>query len=394
MVSNNHKSTTRDYKMVIQTDLVRIVTTARDFEVVGLNIIGYYLRLYAVEEILTEKDRSNELTKIATDQLDAIENFKNEINSDDTGETDSIKVLLNDQEKAKVYVLNFAMSLYNGKLLQLKEGPWDMDLRRGLWCSIDLIGCILHLWKDTITNEDQLKKKIKYCKVYLSKLAKGEIGGVEGKRAEEKLDYADFISADSFVDDINKTDKSPGEKEVNSLIERVTSEENDATNREPETAEILSEDEIDYQKPPTENEIKNLIARAKALEDGDEEDKRQEETPEGSSLNFEPSSFKLPSVPNFKPRDLPTFIDDDEDATENLDVEDANMLNNSLSTEEEIRAPVAQYSKDEIMNMMDRSEKIEQIQRLAKYAISALNYEDLHTAKDELTRALKLLNSL
>ena len=87
-------------------------------------------------------------------------------------------------------MLNFTMSLYNEKLKQLKDGPWDVMLKRSLWCCIDLFSCILHLWKENIseTSTNSLQKRIKYCKIYLSKLAKGEIGSSD----EKTLDYADF----------------------------------------------------------------------------------------------------------------------------------------------------------------------------------------------------------
>ena len=52
------------------------------------------------------------------------------------------------------------------------------------------------------------------------------------------------------------------------------------------------------------------------------------------------------------------------------------------------------YSQLELQKMMDRGSKIETIQKMAKYAISALNYEDIPTARDELSNALELLNTL
>lgn len=177
------------------SNAARVVATAKDFDKVGLGIIGYYLQLYVVELILSEEDRSQEMTALATELLDTIEAFKKEIGGESEAEDSDkslhvMNTLIHDQEKAKIYMLNFTMSLYNEKLKQLKDGPWDVMLKRSLWCCIDLFSCILHLWKENIseTSTNSLQKRIKYCKIYLSKLAKGEIGSSD----EKTLDYADF----------------------------------------------------------------------------------------------------------------------------------------------------------------------------------------------------------
>lgn len=171
------------------SNAARVVATAKDFDKVGLGIIGYYLQLYAVELILSEEDRSQEMTALATELLDTIEAFKKEIGGESEAEDSDkslhvMNTLIHDQEKAKIYMLNFTMSLYNEKLKQLKDGPWDVMLKRSLWCCIDLFSCILHLWKENIseTSTNSLQKRIKYCKIYLSKLAKVKLVPATRKR--------------------------------------------------------------------------------------------------------------------------------------------------------------------------------------------------------------------
>lgn len=327
------------------SNAARVVATAKDFDKVGLGIIGYYLQLYAVELILSEEDRSQEMTALATELLDTIEAFKKEIGGESEAEDSDkslhvMNTLIHDQEKAKIYMLNFTMSLYNEKLKQLKDGPWDVMLKRSLWCCIDLFSCILHLWKENIseTSTNSLQKRIKYCKIYLSKLAKGEIGSSD----EKTLDYADF------ADDSEET----------------------------------KDEDVDHQTSDLEN---------------NNNDKVEGLAPKDQTTSYEP----VDEVPEFIDADSVNeeeqTVDKNEDAItkdEQQVVKKEVDLTRLSAPSEPAAAEHKSYTKDELTKIMDRASKIEQIQKLAKYAISALNYEDLPTAKDELTKALDLLNSI
>ena len=327
------------------SNAARVVATAKDFDKVGLGIIGYYLQLYAVELILSEEDRSQEMTALATELLDTIEAFKKEIGGESEAEDSDkslhvMNTLIHDQEKAKIYMLNFTMSLYNEKLKQLKDGPWDVMLKRSLWCCIDLFSCILHLWKENIseTSTNSLQKRIKYCKIYLSKLAKGEIGSSD----EKTLDYADF------ADDSEET----------------------------------KDEDVDHQTSDLEN---------------NNNDKVEGLAPKDQTTSCEP----VDEVPEFIDADSVNeeeqTVDKNEDAItkdEQQVVKKKVDLTRPSAPSEPAAAEHKSYTKDELTKIMDRASKIEQIQKLAKYAISALNYEDLPTAKDELTKALDLLNSI
>ncbi|CAI4046295.1 Vta1p SKDI_12G2180 [Saccharomyces kudriavzevii IFO 1802] len=332
--------------MSVTNSATRVVATAKDFDKVGLGIIGYYLQLYAVELILSEDERSQDMTALAVELLDTIEGFKKEVGGESQAENSDkgvqvMNTLIHDQEKSKIYMLNFTMSLYNEKLKQLKDGPWDVMLKRSLWCCIDLFSCILHLWKENIseTSVSSLEKRIKYCKLYLSKLAKGEIGSTD----KEKLDYSDFIDDNEEARD----------EEVGDLINDL------------KTSDDFKGDDL---------------------------------TTEGQGKSDEPVD------------EVPEFIDDSDNSSEEerspdkcegaikQDQEPENKGELSPIHSSTPPAPPApahkSYTKDELTKIMDRSSKIEQIQKYAKYAISALNYEDLPTAKDELTKALGLLDSI
>ncbi|EDO19117.1 hypothetical protein Kpol_2000p85 [Vanderwaltozyma polyspora DSM 70294] len=295
------------------------------------------------------------------------------------------------------------MNLYNKKLLQVKDGPWDDDLKKGLWCCIILFSSILHLWLDSLNDPEPLKTKIKYCKVYISKLIKGELAPVADEENEQslsditnpKLDIKDFFETKNEEDERSDVeDEVSGnvtgteelepntnkdselefpiddqEDEVRSLIEKAKSVLKEKQEEEEE------DQESEYHKPPTEDEIKSMIAKVEAMEEQENE-----------SEIAESPKFILPEIPDSTPTAAPVFIDESDESIMEVDEE-------SPDVEEPIIKP-HQYKKDEIEDMMDRVGQIEKIQKLAKYAISALNYEDIGTAEDQLTQALEMLRKL
>ncbi|CAG57919.1 uncharacterized protein GVI51_B00979 [Nakaseomyces glabratus] len=386
---------------------VRLVATAQDMERAGLAVVAYYLRLYAVEKLLQLSERSDEVTEAATMLLDQIETFKQEVTGSEDSEADGVKVLLQDSKKAMVYMLNFAMSLYNDKLKQVQDGPWDLTLKRGLWCCIDLFTCVIHLWQSDLQDLSKVAERVKYCKIYLSKMAKGELQKQEaepndeeldkeldnlvtdtakeesGEEKPQELDYADFLGGDDESNDV-PLDKSE-EEEVNKLV--GDSQDNAVT--EDDVDDLINK--LKMADEDSENEPDDLY-RSQADENGGSE---------------EPSNLGLPDTPaNIPSRklDTPAFVDSsDEDQGSDADVEEKDdavepvVHTSSTPMEqelEELETSKPTYTKNDLANMMDKADKIEKIQRFAKYAISALNYEDISTARDELTKALELLNTM
>lgn len=273
----------------------RLAATAGDMDVSGLAAIGYYLRLYAVELILEESrdQRSEEQTQLATMLLNQVEEYKTAVETS-KDEDQGAFTILHDQDKAKTYVLNFTMSLYNEKLRQLHDGSWDASLRRGLWCCLDLFQCLAKVW----SMGDELKDRIKYCKVYLRKIAKE-------KPPEPQVD----------------------EKELDEMLERLNTESKEE--KTPPTFIDESEEQVSEEPEPG---------------------------PKGPETEAAPESLPKETMP-------PTAA-----------------------------APC--QSTPSLRTMMDRSSLIEQIQKKAKYVISALNYEDIGTAREELTSSLSLLQEL
>lgn len=389
--------------MISEVGITRILATAEDFDKVGLVILSYYLRLYVVEEILNIKERPEELTTIASELLDIIEQFKSsvlkEVEIEETNEV--LKKLIEDQDKAKIYCLNFTMNLYNQKLEQVSNGPWNIDLKRGLWCCIDLFESILHLWEFDSENEESIRKRIKYCKIYLSRLGKGQLGQEEKKEeviSEEDVDKAinealneTKIEESKINDELNKVNSfqsvhHDSEEEDNKQSSFSATDNEQANEAGEETTHSSTRNEQTNEAgeetthSPTHNELPNdedidaLINKLKDQDNLNDNESQEDEEP----------SFELPSAPTkIEKKELtpePEFIDEPE-----------------VKATEKESSPVSlhhKYTQDQLLSMMDKSDKIEKIQKLAKYAISALNYEDTVTAKDQLTEALNLLSTM
>ncbi|KAG0664361.1 hypothetical protein C6P45_000637 [Maudiozyma exigua] len=354
--------------MNFNSRLKREIRRAEEFDTAGLGIISYYLRLYIVEILLSRDERTSEETEIASQILDMIENFKKSINElpDDTREKETLLTLVTDDAKAKTYVTNFAMTLYNQQLTRIQSGPWDQDLIGALWCCIDLFNCILHLWsrRDTKTTE-ALEKRIKYCKVYISKIIKGEIG--QGKEDDEQLEQTE------------------GGEELEEQTQEPDEDKGEATENKYENIGITTESET-----VQDNELDNTSNNEQA----NDTDNEQNKDTDNASLVSHKSGTTTDSVTNLQDDITKMNLNDTEPARE-----ESASLNEPefIDSDNEVSVPPNQqtrYSTCELTGMMDRSDRIEKAQKCAKYAISALNYEDIATARDELTKAMDLLNTL
>lgn len=340
--------------MVSGATVKRLVATAADFDLTGLQIIGYYLRLYAIEAILGDEGSTAEFMGLVTELMKDVEDYKGSIQATEESEGQgSVYSLIHDQKKAETYISNFAMSLYNGKLKQIQTGPWDYTLQRGLWCCVDLLSCVAGLWGDA---DGTWQKRLKYCKLYLTKLAKGELG-VESSKGEPKI--------------------STSESGAPSLPEKRD-----------ESIEVSTGSVSD-------EEITAMLNKLRAATDNTSEDDSEVEAADITDISLPQAPRIKPSRPKSEDEPSseaePKFIDSDE--------EDEVMTSQPepekpKKTHREDRPRENKYTQDQLHSMMERSGEIEKVQKLAKYAISALNYDDIATAKDELVKALEILKSL
>lgn len=308
------------------------------------------MKLYVAETILDEKDRSEELTQLVVQMLDEVESFKSQVTDEGT------KILLHDQTKALAFVMNLAMSVYNGILVQIHDGRVDSDLGKGLWCCIDLFQCCKHLWSNVMDQSvvEQCDKGTKHAKYYLMKLKRGELSkGEESSGKEEKTFNEQSASVETPSVEMDALGPSARDVET----------------EEVEEPPAFLEEDPDI---PSMSGLSLSRDSSSTLEASSIQQEKNESIADGQEV--------LPS-----------------EATEHLSME---QVDKEASPEPVRPIPVAapytakKHDVAALKKIMTREETISHAQRSAKYAISALNYEDTVTAKAELQEALRLIETL
>lgn len=372
--------------MTLPANIRRLLRTAGDFEY-ALPIVSYYMKLYGVEQVLAMDGRTEEMTECATGLLDDIEKFKA------TENDDAVKLLLEDQTKAKSYLLNFALSLYNEQLLKIKEEKYDRDLSRALWCCVDLFNTIIDIWKGSELSAEeveQCQKRVKYCKLYLRQLSRGEMGKESSVVPEASVHDQE---TDDLIAKLRKLDNSDESESNEEIDENIKPQVPELDVNPEEVNKFIKSLEEEYPSEGEDQEADDQAAQ-------DLVDRVQNDDLDGDAASNAASieatgharegSLELPCVPS--------FIDQGKDAEEESD--EPQFVSDDSEKEEPAKGAsrtttmTHQYTPEDLTSMMDREEQISEVQKLARYAISALNYEDIGTAKDELTKALKVLEKM
>ena len=127
-------------------------------------------------------------------------------------------------------------------------------------------------------------------------------------------------------------------------------------------------------------------------------------------LSFDPSSepkdiddrFRLPGAPKFSPDDDLSHMNKSSSELVStpgkLEYRPAqsNVTRKQPPIMPETHRPkhnTVQINKETVSSILDFNDQVSKIQKHAKFAISALNYEDLDTAEEELLQSLELIRS-
>lgn len=344
----------------------RLRGTSEDLEHSGLVAEAYYLKLYLVEFLL-RRNKDDE-RRLAAELLDELEIIKASVTSEDEGLLD----LLSDQDKARVYMVHKTLKMYNAVLRRVKNGEKPL---RAMWCCIDLFECVLHLWgNDLGSAKEALEVRIKSGKLWV----KSNITSTakSGSRSPEL--YEDHAQI------------APVSDARNTKLAKPTSPPRDFAHFNPVTAGSVKDYQINTELPESDDtnfdtaETRNVVdtdanhsetisqpsTDLQDLQDNfsalDVQSKSSETA--NSETNEKPSSG-IPS--NNSPIELQP--ENDGKNSENL---------RSRTTTEAMKA------------MMDQTATISEIQKMCRYTISALSYEDLATARSQLTKALSMLDQL
>ncbi|KAJ8144495.1 hypothetical protein OY671_002399 [Metschnikowia pulcherrima] len=390
---------------------------ARSVELAEVNpVVSYYCKLYVLEHILTEKlhQSNKDVEGFTIALLDDTEALK--ASPDD----ESVHRVLASRQLSIDFVFVFAFKLYNSCLEDLSNYDGTkprlaQKLRATInfWSLFPLFagdsGDPIDYAKtsgDQADSEDSFlaftREKLKTLKYQLSRLLKDEVP-VKG----EEKEFEEF--ADKSVEngeDLEDCDTNAGDFNENGAAGiEGRSEGDSAANTRPEhekSDDIDSDNDMDSQsgftlpEPPQTNPQIDL---------DEENDGNSGFTLPGApkfdpSKNTDPadSDIHLPGAPKLLPDDDLTTVNKNSSIKvfqpKNGENTKSTPVRPQSSSQRSASSNVVHVTKDTLHTIVDTTEQIGKIQKHAKFAISALNYEDLGTAEAELIKGLELLRSI
>jgi vacuolar protein sorting-associated protein VTA1 len=304
--------------------------------------------LHAVQQVLATNlhHKDKHVAEFATNLLDDIEDMK----STDPGlNTDEAIAILSDDDTAQAYLESFATKIFLRADNEIHNKQTTKATPQKLLAASQFFD-LLRVFKPEL--EPDVSDKIRYAKFHAARILKAY------KNGDDPDDY-----------EPPKVDEPDEEQELAEL--NAMPDEPDAH----EQQQTLTEQGIDELDLPTAPGIAK--------------------EPEVPPLTGDSDLVELPSAPPI----MPTVPD--LEATELPDIPKA-PSRQPLSKEPATSRPARRHSstssakhitKQEVQHMMNESEVVSAAQKNAKFAISALNYDDMDTAIKELREALSLLET-
>ncbi|GEQ68590.1 hypothetical protein JCM33374_g2258 [Metschnikowia sp. JCM 33374] len=413
---------------------------ARSVELQDVNpVVSYYCKLYVLEHILSQKLHQNgkDIESFTMALLDDTESTK--ASPDD----ESVRQVLASKQLSLNLVFIFAFKLFNGCLEDLSnyDGVSKPRLAHKLratinfWSLFALFSAPNELdpvdYDQTTagqckTEEEFLaftKDKAKTLKYQLSRLLKDEIP-IKGEEQE----------LDALAHDTDSLNIQAGEFDATQDANTPS-----GPSDQPDGAGVPNSGKTPQSVPSTEdfeqipNDSKSnafsLPEPPKTDPGSDVQDDSDPGTEShnagnpgnpGNSGNSGNPGFTLPGAPKFDPS-----IENDSDAEANdlklpgapslLPDDDLSKVNKKSSIQvfppqndkptpapvrpnvepkRSVSSNVVHVTRESLPDLVDTTEQIGKIQKHAKFAISALNYEDFNTAEAELLKGLELLRSI
>lgn len=336
---------------------------SRANELAGVNpIVSYYCLIHVLEHILANKlhTKLKEIERYTMELLDETEALKN---------SEELKEVLENKQLSATAVVLFAYKLFNQCVSD--DGPNVVAKIRATINFLTVLKVFennegidwekLTGGKATLGAEfgDANAKRIKMLKVRLMRVLKAK-----DKEAEDELEV--------MLND----EKSVGEDEQPASEEGVP--------------KFIDEPAL----PSTPSNAPALPSPPGSSPSTVEDDNDTPSLP-GVPRNHPDAAESAPNLP-LPPEYLPDEIPPAKSlAIHVIHRDEARPSSNRrplfVPTE---KLPAAPVTKETVQTIVDRTDAIAQIQKRAKFAISALNYEDIDTAETELETALQQLRQL
>lgn len=339
---------------------------ARSLEMLTVNpVVSYYCKIHVLDHILSQRLHvgNKEVETFTMGLLDDTELIKN------SHDDENVQQVLNSRQLSVNLVFVFAFRLFNGCLEDLSnyDGSNKIQLATKLRASINFLNVL-----NVFTGDDD-------ASIDFSKTTGGKCASREEFVAftKEKTKTLKYQLSRLIKDEI----PLKGEEEELAELEQLGDAE---ASTEDGSKAIDADDEDDSVKDtegPSEPEF-SLPGAPKFDPSSDNDD------------NDDDGNFKLPGAPKFLPDDDLTHINKASSihvfSRESEDKPKPQPKPKPVVAKEEPK-PHVLLTKESLASIVDTTEQISQIQKHAKFAISALNYEDLATAEAELLRGLELL---
>lgn len=415
----------------LKNDKSVVPYVSRAVELESINpIVSFYCKIYVLEHILTNKlhAKDKEVEKFTIMLLDETEQLK-------ATENESLHKVLNDKTLSLSAVMSFAYQIFNQCLqdLQRYDGTTKLQLVSKFKAGLNFMN-LLSIFTNSADVIDYSKltggkavdsgsfaelnkSKIKLLKFQLSKILKDEVA-VQDDDLEAELDRELENMNDNGKDVVGNTEDDASVDKDLGL---------------PGAPKFINEDTKD-------NEL-GLPETPKFVDDNNNEDelngKNKTEDKDTSNDANEDEDISLPKAPHFPPNDededediklpgAPKFLPDndishinksssiqvfppgkpeDDNKSKHASSNDRSHSSSSIplskATAKDAAKPQKPTSpqhehltKENVSSMVSKADQITKIQKHAKFAISALNYEDLDTAERELLQGLELLRAV
>lgn len=365
------------------------ITRAAELELIS-PVVSYYCKLHVLELILSLKlhatDKTVELYTISL--LDETEAIKN----DTSEEGEGIRAALNDKNIALSIVMEFAYKLYNSCLEELSQ--YDGTNRVQLIAKFRACLNFMTLLSVFYNKPDS---SIDWAKFSAGKARDNEDFG---KMNRDKLKVLKYHLSQLLKDAV------PVSKEAERDLEAELEREMAAMDTDGGAVGNASSD-----KESLAADASSILPSApKFIDDDDNSAESPQVTPQFDTVklpgapHFLPdggADVELPETPRFLPDSDPTLVP--KDATITVFPPSSDQLAKKAPTPKVVAKPAAKprggevgpnFKTPDVSRIVTRSEAIAKIQKHAKFAISALNYEDIRTAKKELQEGLQLLEDI
>lgn len=366
---------------------------ARATELQTVNpVVSYYCKIYVLEHILSNKlhttDKEVEAFTIAL--LEDTELIKNS-----TEDEDLHKILTNRQLSLNVlfaFVFKLFLSTLEG--VSNYDGINKIPLASKLRASINFMTSLKVFTGDSDDSLDFaettgskckdreefitfIKEKTKVLKYQLSKLIKDELP-VKG----EDEDLA------KLEEEEDETAKAADEDEQSPVLPSIVGKEPSSEPQEENSKLLGPSSKSPAPQSPSAKDEPDLPFNLPGAPKYDPE----------SETNADEEEVKLPGAPKFLPDDDLSHINKDSsikvfppEPTEECEEEKSTPKPASRTGSTNNVKHHKPITKENLKTILDTGEQITQAQKHAKFAISALNYEDIETAEKELLQGLEVL---